>query len=757
MSGTPRGLLPGLLPGLWLAVAALALPAAAQTPPNPTPPPASAAPVVPATPAAPGAAQQVTVEGSADAERRRDSTLAMTVVGRDELDQYGDTGLLDVLQRQAGITIDGETPRLRGMGPGYTQILINGEPAPPDFSLDSLAPGDVERIEIVKGPSAEFGGVAGTINVILRAAPRSRQREARASVGFRTVSPQGSAALNWGDREGALGWFLPFSAYSWVNGGDLRQFRVSRLSTGEVRQQRLLGEDAWRGGGVNFGPRLDWRPNQQDTLQWSSFFQRNESDNRSSRHHELLAGPAITTVDEATLSRGSWLLARTQLQWTRRGEGGARLELRASAQGTLSRSASSYEGLDAAGARTLQRDSLASNREAQMASAGRWRQPLAQGHALVAGYDLSRRDRRELRRQADNGVELFSGTIGMPFFASIARATLFVQDEWTPDERWTVLAGLRAERADTVTAGPGQRVPNRHEELSPIVQVRHALDAKGRSLLRGGLARSVRVPDLGLLMPRYSFNGSYGREQTNTPIAADSAGNPRLQAETATALDFAWETHLPGGGVLSIGGFHREIRNLIRRRIALETVPEAPVPRWVSRPDNFGSARSSGLEFELKGGARQLLGAAGWAEAGAVAPAGLQLRAALSLFRSRVEQIDDPEARLEGQAPWTAQLGFDRREPGAVLGYGANLALTPGFATRQTDRQRVWRGAVQRLDAYALWRFSRELQLRVAAQNLLRTPQRNRSELQDVDGFVTGSDSWRQGFAQLTANLVWRF
>ena len=46
-----------------------------------------------------------------------------------------------------------------------------------------------------------------------------------------------------------------------------------------------------------------------------------------------------------------------------------------------------------------------------------------------------------------------------------------------------------------------------------------------------------------------------------------------------------------------------------RRRIALETVAEASAPRWVSRPVNLSSARSSAFDLELKGSARQLLGA----------------------------------------------------------------------------------------------------------------------------------------------------
>lgn len=38
---------------------------------------------------------------------------------------------------------------MRGLGAGYTQILINGERAPAGFSMDSLAPDVIERIEVL--------------------------------------------------------------------------------------------------------------------------------------------------------------------------------------------------------------------------------------------------------------------------------------------------------------------------------------------------------------------------------------------------------------------------------------------------------------------------------------------------------------------------------------------------------------------------------------------------------------------------------
>jgi iron complex outermembrane receptor protein len=56
------------------------------------------------------------------------------------------------------------------LGAGYTQILINGVPAPQGFNLDQLSP---SQIEVPRASTAEQStqAVAGTINIILKEAP----------------------------------------------------------------------------------------------------------------------------------------------------------------------------------------------------------------------------------------------------------------------------------------------------------------------------------------------------------------------------------------------------------------------------------------------------------------------------------------------------------------------------------------------------------------------------------------------------------
>lgn len=743
----------------WLAAAAPVWAQPAATPPasGSAAPAAASAPVAASAPAKPATApggQQVVIEGRTDdaALRRRQATVAGTVIGRDELEAHGDNSVSDVLQRAAGVSMDGDTPRLRGLGAGYTQILLNGEPAPPGFSLDTLAPSEIERIEIVKSPTAEFGGAAGTINVVLRSAPRLQQREWRGALGYRMVQPQGSGGFHWGDRIGALGLFLPINVYSWANGAEVWQQRVSRAADGTVSRQYVQGRDHWLGHGLNLGPRLDWKISDTDTLQWQAFMQRNWHDNQGERHTRVIEGPAASLAEDRSASWGGWRMARTQAQWVRKQVDGERLELKAGLQGSRWTGTGRAQGSTPSGSPGSLRSADGNHHERSHSLGLRWRKPWAERHTLALGADHDWRQRLEINRRFDNGAEQITGALGVPFEARIARQVLFAQDEWAIGDDSSVSTGLRAEAVSQRLASPSVSAHNRYTALAPTLQWRLALDPKSRDVLRVGLARSVRAPDLGLLLPRYSLNGSYDREQPNTPIAADSAGNPQLQPERVWALDLSLERYLPGDGVLSASAFHRRVQNLIRRRIGLETVAEASVPRWVSRPINLGGARSSGLELELKGPAATWLGA-WWTEA----PRTLQLRAAVSVYRSGVEQIDDPDARLEGQPPWQATLGLDWRELWPGWSLGASLAHTPAYTTAQTDRQHVWRGQAQRLDAYLLWRIARGASLRLAVNNLLAPDSLSSNAIEDLDGFTAGAQTGRTTPAQFNASLQWKF
>ncbi|RZJ41884.1 MAG: TonB-dependent receptor, partial [Brevundimonas sp.] len=86
----------------------------------------------------------------------------------------------DALKRVPSVTflsdiLESDGVRLRGLDPGYTQILINGEQVPGagvdrSFFVDRIPAELIERVEVVRSSSANRSGdaVSGAINIVLR-------------------------------------------------------------------------------------------------------------------------------------------------------------------------------------------------------------------------------------------------------------------------------------------------------------------------------------------------------------------------------------------------------------------------------------------------------------------------------------------------------------------------------------------------------------------------------------------------------------
>ena len=104
--------------------------------------------------------------------------------------------------------------RMRGLGNGYTQILLDGERVPPGFSLDSISPDQIERIEILRAPTAETGAraIAGTINIVTREGYTKRVNDLRLSAAFENGRLQPSASWTRNIAEGP--WTINYSSRS---------------------------------------------------------------------------------------------------------------------------------------------------------------------------------------------------------------------------------------------------------------------------------------------------------------------------------------------------------------------------------------------------------------------------------------------------------------------------------------------------------------------------------------------------------------
>ncbi|MEY4906973.1 MAG: hypothetical protein RL260_691 [Pseudomonadota bacterium] len=661
-----------------------------------------------------------------DTVQRQQSTAAKTVVGREEIERMGDATVSEVLKRLPGVTLGGGRPgrggdvRMRGLGSGYTQILLNGERMPYGMTLDSLTPDQVERIEITRGPTAETGAqaIAGTINIVLRESVRQRLN----NVHLRLAHDDGfwKPDLSW-TRADQIDDFSYNLSTNLHLGRELDHAEVrtveTRLADGATTLAELrTTDDSSQRRSLHAGGRMQWRLGAGETFALMPFVILSESNSQSAQTLQSLtpnAVPDYTSADRT--GTGRFALGRLNAQWQTRLDSGLRVELKAG--GSLSRSAgdSVRNERDGSGAVLRRIGDDRTGQDRGLSAGGKLSRAAGEGaHLLSLGWEAEHNQRDEIRTTLETsatGTRSLNGEVGDNLQARTLRRALWAQDEWTVTPQWSLQGGLRWEAIDTTSDTADGQVSSRSGVVTPLFHAAWKPVDGGKDQVRLSLTRSYRAPTLANLIARRSEATG-----TNLETNPDRAGNPQLKPELATGLDLAFEHYLAAGGVLSIGVFERRIDQLIRAQTTLETV--GGVSRWVSRPQNIGDAVTRGVELEAKFRLSELM---------AENAPPVELRANASAFRSRVTSVSGPDNRLDKQPDWSANLGGDWRLRGLPLTLGASLNFTPGYAIRLSDSQLNTVDTRRVIDAYALWTFSPEVQLRASVSNLLPLDNMNSS------------------------------
>ncbi len=163
---------------------------------------------------------------------------------------------------------------MRGLGAGYTQILIDGEATAPGFAIDSLAPSMIERIDVMRGGSAEFGAqaIAGTINIIMRKNHARPQRDLTAGAAARLgrmVNP--SAALRWAGQREQLAWSLGVEASRADLYFDESTYETYRDAGADLVDSRVIhATGQFVTHKLSLSPRLNWKFGAGASLAWQA-------------------------------------------------------------------------------------------------------------------------------------------------------------------------------------------------------------------------------------------------------------------------------------------------------------------------------------------------------------------------------------------------------------------------------------------------------------------------------------------------------
>ena len=694
--------------------------AAAQTPPPKAPQTAPAAAA-----STPVELDAVVIRSGTERDDRGDATASKTVVTRDDLNRYGDTSVVDVLSRVPGVTVSGSRGRgtevrMGGLGGSYVAILINGEQAPPGFSLESMSPLLIERIEVQRSQTADRSAqaIAGSINIILKQSVRLGQKDLKFTAS--SEHGQGSAALGgqfadrFDDKSYSLAVELRHDAFVPYSTADRRW--TSPQGAAVRARQAGVGREV-RIDVLNLTPRLNWFITDRDTLvieDLSTFEALRVT--RDERYTTLQGTPApyqglhlTQTSDIAT--------HRLRTSWERRFSDGAQWEGKVGATYSKLDQLVRHDLRDGQGALQLRRDIDGPSLDRGWSLNGKYQWAPHQGHTVSAGWDADRNQRRSGRYQRDRVVvaPLTPLDLTEDLSAYTSRVAGYVQDNWVIRPGWSSYLGARWEQ---VTTGGGNGVEdfrNRLSVFSPILQSRWAVPGTQGDAVRASFSRSYRMPSLFDLSPR-----RYIGSPDNLPTAPDVQGNPRLKPERSWGLELGYERPLArDAGLLAVNGIWRRIEDVIIQRVGYDTAQSL----WIAQPFNSGDARSFSLELEARLRLRRW-----WA----AAPA-LEGRASWARHWSTVDAIAGPDNRLAQQTPSSASLSLEWRPEGSIWSAGASGVFTSGGRVALPAGLSIQRSFSRQLDAYALARVSSRTQVRLSLANLAHGDKRTVSTFPQAD------------------------
>ncbi len=648
---------------------------------------------------------QVEVRGNRnnDTEMRRESSAAKIVIGREEIQKQGDANLGEVLKRQPGVTVQGAPGRggairMRGLGGGFTQILLDGERLPPGFSVDTLLPEQVERIEILRAPTAETGAraIAGTINIVLREGQRAVPDDLKITRSHE--HGQESTLINWVHNLN----IRPMTGTLTVSLTD--QYRPdessSVITSNVLGDSTRLNESLGRRQAMHANARLQWRGEQGKTLTLTPFVVYSDfASNGLIQANRLSPAPMVSETAQ-TQNQSRFAMARLNGQWTQRLSADDRLEVRFGAGQSEFDMRIDQTLTPASASPLLLRNTTQFQNfvDRSVSLSSKWTRAMANGHQVVSGLELEGVRRVEEARGVldDSAGDLTARTF---------RWAAYAQDEFKINRHWSAHTGLRYETITTEASDTSGLKSNNSAVWTPLLHALWKPDPAKRDQVRMSLTRSYRTPTLHNLVARPVSSG----EEVSRPTRPDRVGNPDLRPELATGIDVAFERYLTGGGVLSANVFRREISDLIRYTVTEQSSPSwAPgQTRWVSSPINLGDASTQGLELEAKFRLNQALADA----------LPIDIRSNVSFFSSKVKQVPGPNNRLDQQPDMTANLGADYRIRRIPLTLGGNLNWNPDYDTRRTEQQFFYQGVKRVVDVYGLWRLSPASAVRLTVSN----------------------------------------
>lgn len=650
---------------------------------------------------------------------RKEASVQKIVIAEDEIERFGDATVGDILKRLPGTSFTGPAGvtkdiRMRGLDKGYTQFYINDEPAPGatkdrQMQVDRLPADMIERIEIIRNPSAEYdsGSVGGIINIVFKQKVDGITR-LRASAGRNGSLEVGDFIVQSSRKFDNLDVLL---ALSYTKGAEdvIEEKTTFDPATGAVKGREYKPKPVDKTE-LLFTPRFTWNLG-SDRFTLDPYLSRGTEDkterNTVSNTTGVTGRVATTEDKEDSVGRigGRY---DGQRDW-------GRFHVKFGLQETAAtKDKTTYTGSYNAGSGAFTGAKRASETERLWESVNYLGAgvvvPLWQGHRVSTGLEVrqsdfgSRKPKTEQSISAAGVAGAIKTTTGVRdrFDIGESRVIAYLQDEIQLASRHWLTPGVRHEQTsrDAVGGDGVGRSATTHAG-NPSLHYRWAI--RDDLNFRSSLARTLKLPKFDQLNPLIETKAG----STSDP---DKGGNPDLAPEKALGFEAGFEKFFWNNrGIVGMNFYNRDVQDYIEERYRLE--PVGTTNRYVKRPYNVGDAHFWGVELDWR------------------FPIRMGRMHSLSLFgnhsemRGRIKSPANGTIDVKEMPQRVTNLGLDYRHVPTHINAGVSVNFTPAFDRRSTNddgavEEKHW-GERTGLDVYVGKVFGPLTELRLVAKNLL--------------------------------------
>ncbi len=732
---------------LALATAMLAAPAAAaQEAPDTTPIQREDGTIT--------TSQDIVVLGSVGYRNRSDEAEPVLSYDSEFFQRFEPLTAGDALKRVPSVTflsdvIESDGARLRGLPPGYTQILINGEKVPGSnadrsFFLDRIPAELIDRVEIVRSSSARRTGdaVAGTLNIKLRDGYELDggylragglyydDKELEPSVGGVFGGALGPGRFLIGANfQGRHNPKQKFSLRYDDSPENNPNFATDDFNNREDQVDTRDGKD------YSFNATYDIKGDSTD-FSINGFYvhtDRTETERSFEYDHPTningpirATPPGNLTVDNANVAvidqdnysingklAHRWSAGETSLKvgYAHFDEDRFETEYEVEFDRALPRFTGdqTLTGITDKEFSVRLEHEIAVGEDTRLLFGGLWQDKDRDTSITEAPrdrYNLTAANRQGYDQFTRNPTEFvrpfgaFVPAVGGINTIEEKRLDGFVLVEGDmPGVKWE--AGVRYETTDLTIVDltpPATRIDNDYAKLLPSASVKIDVGARGR--VTASVARTSRRPEFNFLSPA-QLDAELGDN--------DLLGNPLLDPETAWGVDLGFEQRLGRAGIAGINLFYRKVNDLIELTNTGVQGSEG-AGTFVYQPQNIGDGKVWGVEFDLSTD----LGFVGLPDTGVFGN--------ISWLDSKI--IDEfGKRRFNGQSEYVYNFGVIQDIPSVGAAFGATYRKQGGAFDR-TVGEEVLTSYGADLEIFVEKRFGKSFTIRAVGSNLLNGAKR---------------------------------